>query len=85
MKSNAICFLLFVSMLSGSPAVAAEPATEESKLQNLMQASLDWYKVLPKPDANEPLRPQVVLSWRNTVRGEQAKDLLALWVPEAGK
>jgi hypothetical protein len=68
------------------PAEAVEPPAEAAnrnqKMQKLMEASLDWYKLLPKEDARAPLKPQLVLSWRNPVRGEQAKDMLALWLDE---
>jgi hypothetical protein len=45
-----------------------------------MEYSLQWYEVLPSAEASAPLKPRVVLSWRNAVRGEQAKDLLAIWL-----
>jgi hypothetical protein len=59
------------------------------KIQKVMEASVEWYELLPKADARGPLKPQVVLSWRNAVRGwrngvrdERAKDFLVLWVDD---
>jgi hypothetical protein len=72
-----------VALLSLPQALLAEDAADaaEQKIQQLMQESLDWYTLLPKA-GRTPLRPQVVLRWRNAARaerGEQAKDLLVLW------
>jgi hypothetical protein len=55
-------------------------AERNQKIQRLMEESVEWYKLLPKTNARTPLKPQVVMSWRNAARGEQAKDFLVLWV-----
>jgi hypothetical protein len=60
MKSNFLSLFWLLLVSPGYTAAAAEPATDESKLQSLMEASLSWYGVLPNSDAGEHLMPQVV-------------------------
>jgi hypothetical protein len=76
-----LAVLIFVQSVDGAEPPTGAQADREQKLQKLMEASLDWYKVSPQSEC-APLKAQVVMSWRNAVRGEQAKDLLALWVDD---
>jgi hypothetical protein len=46
--------------------------------------AIDRYQVLPDADAKTPLRPQVVLSWRNVARDQEGEVVLVVW-PHNGR
>ena len=59
--------------------------TGDERLQavkELVEQSVDWYDILPEPDAKARLRPQVVLRWRNAVRVQTGAALLAIWTDQ---
>jgi hypothetical protein len=66
---------LLVIRAEGEPP-SGDSSDPKPALAKIMEASVDWYKLLPDTKAFKPLKPQVVMSWRNAERGEQAKDML---------
>jgi hypothetical protein len=72
-----------------SLAAADETAADEplQAVKEVLEQSVDWYDVLPEAEAKVGLRPQIVLSWRNTVRSTTGAAVLAIWTdrgrPEA--
>lgn len=74
------------------PSHADEPDNADgdeqlTKVKETLEQSIDWYAVLPDNEAKAPLRPQIVIRWRNAVRVNTGAALMAIWTqhgrPEA--
>jgi hypothetical protein len=59
---------------------AEETADRNQKIKEQMEASVNWYEVLPSAEASTPLTPRVGMRWINASRGRDAQDFLLLWV-----
>ncbi|MCI0360479.1 MAG: hypothetical protein L0211_18535 [Planctomycetaceae bacterium] len=72
-----VCLALRIS--SGDEPGA--PETErDNRVQIVIDACVERYRLLPASDAQRPLDPQVAIRWRNPTRGGQANAILVLWV-----
>ena len=56
-----------------------EPQVETKKLNETIEGSIGWYDVYPDPSANEAMRPQPVLRWRNVARGQDGEAMMVVW------
>jgi len=72
---------LLMARPSRSDEAADRNAADEQarKIKELVEKAVDWYDVLPAAGAETRLRPEVVLSWRNTVRTQTGASLMVLW------
>jgi hypothetical protein len=73
------CVLVVEGTWSADPPAKADPTEEPKKLNEVIEKSINWYDVLPEPDATTPLTPQPVLRWRNVVRGQVGEAMMVIW------
>lgn len=73
-------WLQSVQAQAGDDASAEEASARNRKIQEAMEASVDWYEVLPSAEAGAALTPKVAMRWINASRGREAQDFLLLWV-----
>ena len=59
---------------------AKETSARNRKINEIMEASVNWYELLPNAGASTPLTPQVAIRWINASRGRDAQDFILLWV-----
>lgn len=69
-----------VQARAGDDKSAEETSVRNRKIQEAMEASVNWYEVLPDAEASTALTPNVALRWINASRGREAQDFLLLWV-----
>jgi len=77
----AVVALGFVALRISAAAEPSAPESERDKrVQLLIDATAERYRLRPASDAQAPLDPQVAIRWRNPTRGGQANAILVLWV-----
>ena len=86
LRSTSTMWVAFVATVLMAPRIstgdeADTPEVErDKKVQLLIDATVERYRLLPAFDAQTPLDPQVAIRWRNPTRGGQANAILVLWV-----
>jgi hypothetical protein len=83
--ANTMCLAVVGTVFLGLRISAGdEPRVPESerdkKVQFLIDATVERYRLQPASDAQKPLDPQVAIRWRNPTRGGQANAIFVLWV-----
>jgi hypothetical protein len=71
--------LLFQGNCAAEQPDRQDPPEEPKKLNDLIEQSVNWYDVLPGPDATTVLTPQPVIRWRNVARGQEGEAMMVVW------
>ena len=75
-----VSLILSVQSRAGEDRSDEETSARKRKIKETMEASVNWYEVLPNAAARIPLTPQIAMRWINASRGRDAQDFLLLWV-----
>ncbi len=54
------------------------------KINERIEKSINWYDVFPEEGATTPLKPKIVMKWRNIVRGPEGGAIMVIW-PDNGR
>jgi len=66
--------------ISAGDEPGAPESERDKRVQRLIDATVERYRLRPASDAQAALEPQVAIRWRNPTRGGQANAILVLWV-----
>jgi hypothetical protein len=75
-----VATVILALRISAADEPGAPQSERDKKVQLLIDATAERYRLRPTSDAQAPLEPQVALRWRNPTRGGQANAILVLWV-----
>jgi hypothetical protein len=65
---------------AGDDRPADKTTARNQRIKEQMEASVDWYVMLPSAEAPSALTPQIAMRWINATRGRDAQDFMLLWV-----
>jgi hypothetical protein len=82
--AGVLLWCLVVAAAAAQPPGKDNPADEPKKLNEVIEKSVDWYDVLPDPEAAAKLTPVPVMRWRNVVRGQVGEAMMVVW-PHNGR
>ena len=78
------CVLVVPGTGGADPPGKDDPPEEPSRLNEVIEKSVNWYDVLPDADAATALTPVPVIRWRNVVRGQEGEAMMVVW-PHNGR
>jgi hypothetical protein len=77
----AIVATMFLALrISAGDEPDAPESERDKRVQLLIDATVERYRLRPGPSAQMTLEPQVAIRWRNPTRGGQANAILVLWI-----
>src|SRR5689334_9809375 len=79
-----VCVLGLPGTGAADPPAKDDPPEEPSRLNGVIEKSVNWYDVLPDADAATALTPVPVIRWRNVVRGQVGEAMMVVW-PHDGR
>jgi hypothetical protein len=60
------------------------PPEEPTRINEVIEKSVNWYDVFPDEATTTPLTPVPVIRWRNVVRGQVGEAMMVVW-PHNGR